>query len=185
MYWKRWWLNQRNRVEIGPNSWISRGVRFDFLSDGFYRDGLISIGRNCRLGIGTVLSPYGGKIELGENVFIGPYCVLYGHGGLKIGNGTMIAAHSVVVPTSHTFGAVGKHIREQPSQAVGITIAEDVWIGAGSCILDAVNIGCGSIVGAGSVVTRDVPPGVVVGGVPAKFLRSRSSETVLKEESHE
>ena len=103
-----------------------------------------------------------------------PFSIVYGHGGVKIGNGVRIAAHTVVIPANHTPGR-----REQGpcdsrlSPRAASSIGDNVWIGAGARILDGVQIGANAVVGAGSVVTRSVPAGATVAGVPARVIRQR------------
>jgi acetyltransferase-like isoleucine patch superfamily enzyme len=99
--------------------------------------------------------------------------VLYGHGGLNIGDNARIAAHVVIVPANHVFMEADVPIAHQGETRMGVTIGSDVWIGAGALILDGVTIGAGAVVGAGTVVTRDVPELTVVVGNPARVLRRR------------
>ena len=140
--------------------------------------GELEIGPNASICIGVVLAPWGGKIKIGSNVFIGPYCVLYGHGGLSIGSDVLIAGHCTIVPANHNFSDVTRPISHQDATALGIVIESDVWIGNGARILDGVKIGEGAIVGAGAVVTRDVPALAVVGGVPARIVKYRDGRDV-------
>jgi acetyltransferase-like isoleucine patch superfamily enzyme len=76
-----------------------------------------------------------------------------------------------IVAVNHVFDEPGRPFVEQGITAEGVTIEDDVWIGAGSIITDGVRIGRGSVIAAGAVVTRDVPPQVVAGGVPARIIR--------------
>lgn len=117
---------------------------------------------------------YGGDIRIGDDCSFNPYCVIYGHGGLRIGNSVRIAAHTVIVPANHNFDDPHTPIRLQGLTTKGITIGNDVWIGAGVRIMDGVEIGNGCVVAAGSVVTKSVPNGAVVAGVPAKVIRVRN-----------
>jgi acetyltransferase-like isoleucine patch superfamily enzyme len=133
----------------------------------------IEIGDESRVEYGALLNTYGGSIRIGRRCSIGPYCVLYGHGGLLIGDNVIIAAHVVIVPSNHNFARSDVPIRDQFTTDIGITIQENVWIAAQATILDGVTVGSGSIVAAGAVVTGDVPPNSIVGGVPASVLRER------------
>lgn len=135
--------------------------------------GSIVIGTGTEISHGAILMTYGGFIKMGENCSINPYVVLYGHGGLTIGDNVLIAAHTVVIPSNHIFKDPHVLIRFQDETKKGIVIEDDVWIGAGCQILDGIIIGKGAVVGAGSVVTKDVPPYVVVAGVPAKIIKNR------------
>jgi acetyltransferase-like isoleucine patch superfamily enzyme len=123
------------------------------------------------------LQSAGGKIIIGTNTTIGDFCSLYGQGSLKIGNDVMIASCVQIVPNQHTFSELALPISRQPCQALGIQIHDECWIGTNTVILDGVEIGRGAIVGAGSVVTRNVPPYAIVAGVPSKILRFRPGYT--------
>jgi acetyltransferase-like isoleucine patch superfamily enzyme len=122
-----------------------------------------------------MLITYGGDIDIGVNCSVNPYCVLYGLGGLKIGDNVRIAAHTVIVPANHTFDDPSIPICRQPETKKGIIIEDDVWIGAGCRILDGVRIGRGSVIGAGSVVTKSIPEMSVAVGVPARVIRRRGA----------
>jgi acetyltransferase-like isoleucine patch superfamily enzyme len=124
---------------------------------------------------GAIIDANGGWVEIGDETTINPYCVLYGGGGLKIGAHCGIATHTVVVASDHTFDRQDVPIMNQPMRAKGIVIEDDVWLGAGSCVLDDVVIGRGVVVAAGAVVTRSWPAGVVVAGVPARQIRERGT----------
>lgn len=135
--------------------------------------GSISIGEFTEVREGVLILTYGGDITIGANCSINPYAVIYGHGGLQIGNNVLIAAHCVIIPSNHNFSNLEIPINQQGLSKRGIVIENDVWLGAGVKVLDGVKIGEGSIVGAGSVVTTSIPPYCVYVGIPAKFLRKR------------
>ena len=94
--------------------------------------------------------------------------MLYGVGGLYIGNNVLIAGHTMIIPASHIFESRNKTIIEQGITAKGISIEDDVWIAHGCSILDGVTIGKGAVIAAGSVVNRDVEPYTLWAGVPIK-----------------
>ena len=133
----------------------------------------IIVGKHCMICRGAMLMAYGGHITIGDHSTVNPYCVLYGHGGLTIGNGVRIAAHTVIVPANHGYQDKETPIYQQPITAKGIVIEDDVWVGCGVRILDGVRIGKGSVIAAGAVVTKDIAPNSVVGGVPARLIKSR------------
>src|SRR5262245_6311789 len=166
-------LNRRPGVQIASATWMAWSATIQTESDGCAFGGRIVIAAGVTLSDGVILATYGGAIELGANVYVGPYCVLYGHGGLTIGPNSMIGAHSVVIPANHGFARLDVPMNAQPLTREGITIGEDVWIGSGCRILDGVHIANGVVIGAGSVVTRDVEPYAIAYGVPAVVVRSR------------
>lgn len=135
--------------------------------------GKIVIGARTFIDRGVVVRPLGGYIQIGSDCSVNAYSVLYGGGGLKIGDDVRIAAHTVIVPSNHIFSDPDTPIRNQGLHQEGIVIEGDVWIGAGAQVLDGVVLGKGCVVGAGAVVTRSVKPHAVVAGVPATPISSR------------
>ena len=94
----------------------------------------------------------GENITIGNNTAIGSFCHIWGQGGVKIGNNVLIAAHCCIT---------------------SVIIEDDVWLGYGVYVLPGICIGKGSVVGAGSVVTKDIPPYSVVVGNPAQIIKKR------------
>jgi acetyltransferase-like isoleucine patch superfamily enzyme len=135
--------------------------------------GTITIGAQVSVEQGVVLHAFGGSIRLGKNVFLGPHTVIYGHGGVDIGDSTLIAMHCRIVSSNHTIPAMGTDIRSQPDELRPTKIGRDVWLGAGVTVLGGVTIGDSCIIGAGAVVTKDIPPGAICIGSPAQVVRWR------------
>lgn len=131
------------------------------------RTGQLVLGENCEIGQGAVLHPYGGHIELARWIHVGPGTAIYGHGGVSIGEGTLIAMNCRILSSSHTIGPFSTPIRSQPDILRPTKIGRDVWLGAGVTVLGGVSIGDGCVVGAGAVVTKDLPPGAIARGIPA------------------
>jgi carbonic anhydrase/acetyltransferase-like protein (isoleucine patch superfamily) len=148
--------------------------------------GAISIGSGTVVHRGAMLLPYGGFIRLGKRCSINPYSVLYGHGGLSIGDHVRIAAHCVIVPANHGIALDGGLIADQPLTRRGVRIGNDVWLGAGARILDGAVIGEGCVVAAGAVVRGELEPYGIYAGVPARLIRMRTPTTAyLKDHRHE
>lgn len=118
-----------------------------------------------------------GLIDIGEYSYIGPYGCMAGPGPIKIGNNCLIASHSGIYGNNHNYVDPTRLIAEQGITYQGITIEDDCWLGCGVKVLDGLTIGQGSVIGAGAVVTRNIPSYSVAVGVPAKviFKRARSS----------
>lgn len=112
-------------------------------------------------------------IELGEDVSIGPFTSMWGGGGIKIGNRVMIGAHTELTSWSHDY-RIEKMFYTRT--AAPIVIDDDVWIGAHVVILPGIHIGKGAVVGAGSIVTRDVAAFTIVKGVPAVYFKKRDAK---------
>ena len=136
----------------------------------------IEIGEGCFIRSYASLNagPPEGYIRVGKGSSIGQYVLLYGNGGLEIGDNVMIAAYTSVIASSHRVDDPGLPMNAQGFVSKGIRIGNNVWIGAGARILDGVSIGEGAIIGANAVVTRDVPPAARMVGVPARPLASRA-----------
>jgi len=137
--------------------------------------GRVELDSHVRISTGCVLHTYGGQILIGDHTFLGPYCILYGHGGIEIGRDCLIAGHTCIASANHEIPPQGTPIRTRPNELLPVKIGNDVWIGFSCTILGGVTIGDGAVVGAGSVVTRDVGPGTIVTGNPARILRERTS----------
>jgi acetyltransferase-like isoleucine patch superfamily enzyme len=117
-----------------------------------------------------------GHISLGADSTINPFCVVRGR--VTIGDAVRIGAHTSLLAFNHGT-APGRPIFQQPHTALGITIGDDVWIGSNVTILDGITIGPHSIIGAGAVVTKNVPANTITAGNPARVLRSRDPATDL------
>jgi acetyltransferase-like isoleucine patch superfamily enzyme len=116
-----------------------------------------------------------GPVELGSHVSVKPYVALDGgQAGIVVGEGTRIATRASLFAFDHGI-APGSEVRAQPVRSQGIRVGRDVWIGAHACVTDGVNIGDHAVVGAGAVVTGDVPDHAIVGGVPARIIGDRRS----------
>jgi acetyltransferase-like isoleucine patch superfamily enzyme len=170
--WARAWRARRSGVRtgaglrLGASVSIARGV-----ANG--SRGTVVLGDSCELCQGVVLQAWGGSITLGRNVFVGEYTVIYGHGGVTVGDDTLIAMHCRIVSSNHTIPGRGEKIRDRADVLLPTVIGRDVWLGAGVTVLGGVTIGDGCVVAAGSVVTRDLPPYAVAVGVPARVVRVR------------
>ena len=108
------------------------------------------------------------NVELGDRVAIGEYCYMWGNAGISIGDDTLIAAGCQITTLSHDDKAL---IYRKSSTAASISIGRNVWLGFGVKVMPGISIGPNSIIGAGSVVTRNIPANVVALGAPARVIR--------------
>ena len=169
--WRRWRLAERGlRLDrssyVGPQVSLGQDNRKSI-------SGVVTIGGSCELNQGVELNPWGGSIRIARRVWLGPYVVIYGHGGVDIGEETLISKHVTILSSNHEIPPLGKFVRSAADQLLPTKIGRDVWIGANAVILGGVTIGDGAVVGAGAVVTKNVEAGFVVAGNPAKVLRKR------------
>jgi len=138
--------------KIGHKVYIFSGVRLLF-------PGNVSIGNCCCINHGTDIGGVGG-VEIGNYVLIGPNCQI-------------LTAH-------HKYTSWEKPISYQWIDTAPVKIGDDVWIAANAVILPGVTVGRGAIIGAGAVVTKDVDPFAIVGGVPARLIKYRFDEDTRK-----
>lgn len=110
----------------------------------------------------------GRDIWVGRNVFINQNCTFYDLGGLTIGDEVMIGPNVSLITSGHPLGPAE---RREYVIAKPIVLERNVWIAAGATVIGGVTVGENSVIAAGSVVTRDIPPNVFAGGNPARVIR--------------
>lgn len=131
---------------------------------------LKSHGRNINIHHGAFIGS-GRQIELGDNSGIGIDCIVT---RAVIGKDVMMGPQVIIVGQNHSFARTDISMIQQGSTPCEpVTIGDDVWIGYRAIIMPGIKIGRGVIIGAGAVVTKDVPDWAIVGGVPAKILKMR------------
>lgn len=113
------------------------------------------------------------RMEIGEQVSFNEYAWVNATGGITIGNMVRISPHVSIVSFDHEFKDPNTPIKDQYKRLGRIVIEDDVWIGTHATITQGVRIGKGSVIGAGAVVTEDIPPYSVAVGVPARVIKSR------------
>jgi acetyltransferase-like isoleucine patch superfamily enzyme len=190
--WKRIFMGR-----IAGNVFIGKGVRIAYSSrlhagrDLIIEDGAevnclakggIQLGHRVTIGKYAIIRPsnlYGGAIgaglEMGDHSNIGPYSYIGCSGPIRIGNNVMISPRVSLYAENHVIAGIDIPMKEQGVTQKGIVIEDDCWIAANSIILDGVTVGRGSVVAAGAVVSKNVPPYSVVAGVPARIIKSRNN----------
>jgi acetyltransferase-like isoleucine patch superfamily enzyme len=136
----------------------------------------VSIGAFSRVIVSTTLNDLGDKIVIGDAVGIGEYAALGGAGGLEIGSECIIGPYLSCHPENHNYSNLTTSIRHQGVNRKGIKIGKNCWIGSKVSILDGVQLGDGCIIAAGAVVTKSFLDNSIIGGVPAKLLKTRDNE---------
>lgn len=137
-----------------------------------------SFGKRTLIGSHALLRSL--EITTGDNCSFNTYSVV--HGLVKMGNNVRIAPGAKIFGENHGFSDLNLPICMQPNTRKGIVIDDDVWIGANAVVTDGVTIGAHSIVGAGAVVTKNVAPYSIVGGNPARVIKSRLADLKKSED---
>jgi acetyltransferase-like isoleucine patch superfamily enzyme len=114
-------------------------------------------------------------IEVGDDVTFNTGCSLHGEGGIKIGDNVLIGPRVTILSLNHRFDRNDIDIRDQGYSYAPVMVERNVWIGAHAVILGGIRIGSGAVVAAGAVVTKDVAPNAIVGGIPARVLSTREN----------
>jgi acetyltransferase-like isoleucine patch superfamily enzyme len=170
-------IENRVRLRFADNIKLGNGV---YLDVGTYLHACpngIELGDNTLVMHGAVLHVYNFRdmphsgIRIGQDCLVGEYSVIRGQGGVEIGDRVYTSPFTQIIAVNHVFDDASRPFVEQGITAQGIVIEDDVWLGAGAVITDGVRIGKGAVVAAGAVVTKDVEPHTVVGGVPARFIK--------------
>ncbi len=175
--------------KMGSNCFIEEGVRLRipqkiFLGDRVfigkncdidveYLDSEIRIGDDVHISRDTIILAGIGKTIINESVSIGAGSFIYGSGGVEIGRDSLLADHVRVMAGSHKYKDVSKLIRLQGACLKKTTIGRDVWLSSSTIVLGGVTVGDGAVVGAGAVVSKDIPSYSIAVGVPAKVIGKR------------
>ena len=166
-------LRHPKKIRIGSNVVIDDNVMLD--AKGTDNKG-ITLGDEVFIGRNTIFSCKGGDIVLEDRANLGFNCYVFSSNSVVIGEDNLIAAYCYIVGG----GSYNLEHRDIPINRQvdfdgkgGIVMKANIWLGAHAIILDGVTVGSGSVIGAGAVVTRDVPEMVIVGGTTAKILKER------------
>lgn len=171
-------IENRVRIRFANNIKLGHGV---YLDENVYLHACpngIEIGNDTIVMHGAILHVYNFRnmlhsgIKIGRDSLIGEYSVIRGQGGVKIGDRVYTSPFTQIIAVNHVFDDAQRPFIEQGITAEGIVIEDDVWLGAGAVITDGVRVGKGAVVAAGAVVTKDVEPHTVVGGVPARKIKT-------------
>ena len=173
----------RSRLAVGANFVAERGCEIN----GYASEGIL-FGNNVTVGSYAIIRPsniYGGEmgvgLEVGDNSNIGPYAYIGCSGKITIGKNVMMSPRVGLYAENHIFDSTAKPMKEQGVKRDSIIVEDDCWLASNVIILAGVTIGKGSILAAGSVVTKDVPPYTVVAGNPARVIKHRDSQEGLDE----
>jgi acetyltransferase-like isoleucine patch superfamily enzyme len=164
-----------NNLFVGKDTIIEDGVEINCLATQGIRLGdRVSIGKYAIIRPSNIYGgPIGEGLVIGNHSNIGPYNYIGCYGKITIGNNVMLGPRVSIYAENHVFDDTTMTIKEQGVQKLEVVIEDDCWIASNAVILAGVTIGKGSVVAAGAVVTESVSPFSVVGGVPAKLIKSR------------
>ena len=164
--------------------YVVRGCTNRFLSF-FYKKMLRGCGSNVRFSALTSDFTYR-NVTIGNDVYIGPHALfLCTESQIFIGSKVLFGPHVTIIGGDHRITDVGRFIYDvldkHPEDDQDVHIEDDVWIGTNTTLLKGVTVGRGAVVAAGALVTKDVPPYAIVGGVPAKVLKYRFTPEQIQE----
>jgi acetyltransferase-like isoleucine patch superfamily enzyme len=164
-----WWklrLGRRLRLDglafIGPR--CSLEVR---------KGAVLELGRWSWLGHGCKIRCHEGVVSIGAKTVLGQECTISAYQHVSIGRECVIADRVMLIDFDHGMVEVERPVRLQGIYKRDVSVGHNVWIGYGACILRGVVVGDNAVIGTNSVVTKEVPPNAVVGGVPARVIRMR------------
>ena len=163
-------LRHPHKIRIGNDVVIDDGCVLD--AKGSSNTG-ITIGNGVFLGRQTSVNTKDGDIVLEDGVNISAFCMVFSASQVRCGKNTLIAAYTYLVGGGHDMTDTDTAIIDQQRPSAGITIGHNGWIGTGVSILDGVTLGHDVVIGANSVVTKDVDDFAVAAGTPAVIRRVR------------
>ena len=159
-----------SNIRLGQGAYLDEGAYLHACPNG------IEIGSETIIMHHAVLHVYNFRniphsgIKIGRDCLIGEFSVIRGQGGVEIGDRVYTSPYTQILAVNHVYNDPDQPFIEQGITTEGIVIEDDVWLGAGAIVVDGVRIGKGAVVAAGAVVTEDILPHTVVGGVPARIL---------------
>jgi len=163
-----------SKIHFGKYMKLGENVHVSALAqEGVFLGNNVGIGAYSRIVVSTSFNQLGKFIKIGHNVGIGEFAYLGGAGGLEIGDGCIVGQYFSCHPENHNYHSLEQEIRHQGVTRQGIKIGANCWIGSKVTILDGVTIGSGSVIAAGAVVNKSFPENSIIGGVPAKLIKSR------------
>lgn len=163
-------LRHPHKIHLGDEVIVDDNCLLD--AKGTDNDG-IRIGDRVFIGRNTILSCKNGDIVLEDGVNIGFNCEIFSGSEVTIGQDGLLAAYCYVIGGGHEFQNVDRPVQEQSAVSRGVRLDGNVWLGAGVKVLDGVHVGSDTVVGAGAVVTDDLPSRSVAAGIPARVIRER------------
>ncbi len=171
------WLKLRwgRRLQTDGLCFICPRVKFEI-----GRDATVRLGRWSWIGHGCKIRVHEGELSIGAKSVLGQECTISAFQRISIGRECIIADRVMMIDFDHGMVEVERPIREQGIYKRDVHIGHNAWIGYGACILRGVTVGDNSVIGTSSVVTCDFPDNSVVGGIPAKLIRTREAPKTFR-----
>ena len=171
-------LRGASLIRFGRGVTLERGVTMD----GTMRHGIV-LGDHVKIGpystlLGAPISNLGEGIRFGANSAVDAYSFIGSAGPITVGENVIMGQHVCFHPENHNFDRTDVPIKSQGTTRLGITIEDDVWVGANVTFLDGAYVGRGAVIGAGSLVRGKIPPYSIAVGSPAKVIRTREPHDV-------
>ncbi len=164
-------IRHPHKIRIGERCIIDDLVVLDAKGDD---NRGITLGNDVIIARNTVLSCKGGDIDIGDNSNISLNCMIHSEKSVTIGPRNLWAAYCYIIGGGrHDFERTDMPIIQQGSRVDGIVMAEDIWLGADVKILDGCHVGKGAIIGAGSVVNKDIHDFAIAAGAPCRVIKTR------------
>jgi acetyltransferase-like isoleucine patch superfamily enzyme len=175
LLWRRWLTPAGHRMRLSGMVFLGRGVQLEI-----GKHAMVDFGRWVWIGHGTKIRCHEGSVSIGDKTVFGQECTLSAYQRISIGEQCIVADRVMMIDFDHSVADVERPIRAQGIYKRDVTIGNNVWIGYGAQILRGVEVGDNSIIGASSVVTKDVPANAVVAGSPARVVRMRPEPQTLR-----
>jgi acetyltransferase-like isoleucine patch superfamily enzyme len=176
---KKVFIGNNTKIQNTRNIVFGKSVTIDkyCVIDGFSSEKIIigdcvKIGAFSTLSSTSHMSKYGKGLKIGNNSAVGQFTEFGAAGGIEIGNDVIMGSYVSFHSENHNFNEPSKLIREQGVTSKGIKIGNNIWVGAKVTFLDGCVVGDNSVVAAGAVVNGIYPMNSIIGGVPAKVLKS-------------
>ena len=173
--WRRFMTPAGWRMQLDGMLFLGSGVKIQI-----GRSARVRFGRWTWIGHDTKIRCHEGEVRIGDKTVLGQECTISAYQHVSIGEQCIFADRVMLIDFDHNVADVERPVRVQGIHKRDVRVGNNVWIGFGAQLLCGVTVGDNAIVGAGAVVTRDVPANAVVAGVPARVIRMREAPRTLR-----
>jgi acetyltransferase-like isoleucine patch superfamily enzyme len=168
-------LRFRGRLKTDGFAFVCPGVTLEI-----GKDAVVHLGRWSWIGHGSKIRAHEGEVRIGAKSVLGQECTISAFQHVSIGRECIVADRVMLIDFDHGVVEVERPIRHQGIYKRDVRVGHNVWIGYGACFLRGVTVGDNCVIGANTVVTKDVPSNAVVAGAPARLLRMRDEPRTLR-----